>query len=129
MKKIWIAVIAIILIIGGFIILNIFDVTSLEESKLPIIEEGHQELIEDSFKKNAKVRRDKDLSFRERMQKADILAQDNYTTLAIKEYSLASQDEPKKSDPYLKIGIIHFNNNLFQKAKQILSKHRHSICS
>lgn len=58
------------------------------------------------------------LSYNERIQKGDTLFQNEYYSLAIKEYAAASQLKPEKAKPYIKIGQAHFKQKDFKQAEK-----------
>lgn len=61
------------------------------------------------------------LSYSERMQKGDLLQENGYPTLAVKEYAEAQILEPKKSEPSIKIGKVYLETDNFEKASEYFS--------
>ncbi|MDP4008431.1 MAG: tetratricopeptide repeat protein [Candidatus Peregrinibacteria bacterium] len=56
------------------------------------------------------------ISYKTHIEKGDLRFQNGYNTLAITEYTLASQLEPSLPEAYIKIGKVHFSEKNFQKA-------------
>lgn len=103
------------LVIIGLVITKIipFDTSKL----LPTNISEEIEIPEESKKETPK-KVARHLSYNERIQKGDTLFQNEYYNLAIKEYAAASQLQPEEAKPYLKIGLVHFEQKDFKQAEE-----------
>lgn len=55
-------------------------------------------------------------TYNELLHKGNTLLENGYPNLAIHEYTQAAQENPEASEPYQKIGLIHFQHQDFEKA-------------
>ncbi|MBT6068806.1 tetratricopeptide repeat protein [Candidatus Peregrinibacteria bacterium] len=110
MKKLSNLLILLTLILLSVVLIQHFGLTKYVTSHFSTQEEAVQEEVETKEKIRTRI------SYAKHIEKGDSRFQNGYLTLAITEYSLASQLEPTLPEPYIKIGKVHFGEKDFTKA-------------
>jgi len=105
-----------VLILTSLILLSVVVIQHFELSKYitTLTKENDQTHLTKTVEQPKKVKTK--ISYKKHIEKGDMRFQNGYHTLAITEYTLASQIEPGLPEPYIKIGKIHFSEKAFKKA-------------
>lgn len=103
-----------LLIIAALILLSVVVIQHFGLSKYITQYFTKETPQEEVVKKPKKVKTK--ISYKKHIEKGDQRFQNGYHTLAITEYSLASELEPSLPEPYIKIGKVHFSEKNFAKA-------------